>query len=171
VQQGPPFNKAAHLISGGNMKLKRLLWLVLIELLGFGLVASAQQVSPLIQEAGKSRARGFITVTNLGLQNSIVVITPHSATFKDGRAVFLPLGDDVKVRLSQSSLKLGPKASQEIDFNVDCHSCIVVFDSSFMNGQRVAEGLTLALHVESAVYVCADKSKDCRKRTRAAFGK
>lgn len=143
--------------------MKRIIWLVVLELLGFGIAATGQTIAPLTAEFGK-KADGYFTVTNNTL--SPVVVTVEARSFDadaDGRQVFRPLDPGIHVKLDSTSARIGAKSPHIFSYRVECDSrpCRVSFVTRMTAG-RTAEGMEVALHLPHTVYVC-DKEKDCRK--------
>jgi hypothetical protein len=151
--------------------MKRIIWLVVLELLGFMVAASAQTVSPVIAEGGKGKARGYFTAKNETLDYEVVTVTAHSfSADANGKPQFRPLDPDVNLKLSSSSARLGPNQTHIFDYDISCpHNCAVAFDVVFM-GKPITEGLQVALHLPTALYLCTDKDKGCRKRMRESWG-
>jgi hypothetical protein len=151
--------------------MKRIIWLVVLELLGFMVAASAQSVSPIIAEGGKGKGRGYFTARNESLDNEVVTVVARSfSTDTNGKPIFRALDPDVNLKLSSYSARLGPKQTHIFDYDITCSkNCAVAFDVMFM-GKPITEGLQVALHIPTAAYVCTDKGKDCRKRMRKEWG-
>src|SRR6266404_3219181 len=125
--------------------MKRIFLFVILELLGFAIAASAQQISPLIAEGGKGRARGEFTVTNNGVQPLITTVEAH--LFKltpEGASVYLPLDTTVNVKLMETSAKVGARQNHVFAYEVQCFSdspCLVAFLPRMTTGARTTEGL------------------------------
>lgn len=154
--------------------MRRLLWLTVLELMGFGLASSAQQVGPLVAEGGKGRARGEFTVTNLNVQPLVTTVEAVSFTLTpEGKSVFLPLDPQAIVKLTEASAKIGAKQTHTFAYEVECRSsqpCLIALLPRMVTGVRTAEGLQLGIIVPHSIYLCGDKAKGCRARVRVAAG-
>jgi hypothetical protein len=153
------------------MKLKRLLWLIVLELLGFWVAASAQTISPLIGEGGKGRIRGQFTIDNPALQPLVASVEARSVSFtKEGGVVSHALDSGVEVQLAETSAKIGAKQRHSFDYTVKCERlCAVVFQSSSYAG-RTKEGMLVRVVLLHFVYLCPDGAKGCREKVRRSFG-
>jgi hypothetical protein len=155
--------------------MKRLIWLVVLELIGFGLAASAQTVGPLVAEGGKGRARGEFTVRNDGVLPMATTVEAHSFRLTPaGGAIFLPLDtNNVQVKLNETSVKVGPRQSHTFTYEVQCLSqspCLVAMLPRMITGLHTTEGMQIGIIIPHAIYLCPDKAKGCRSRVRAAAG-
>lgn len=122
----------------------------------------AQGVTPIVAEFGGHHARGHFTVTNDSVRPIAVTVEATSLTFDKGAPTWSPLSADVHVKLSESSVRVGPKSSHDFEYEVTCPaSCAVTFKARLVVAQR-ADGVRLAVTVPSTVYVC-EKQKDCRQ--------
>lgn len=140
--------------------MKRLIWLVVLELLGFLVAASAQTVSPVVSEFNKAHGKGTVTATNNAIIPQVVTVRPYS-TGPDG---LRELDSTVHIRLSESSAKVPPRTAHSFDYDIICDKapCAVAFVTTF-TGQRVTEAIKLDFKILSTAYVCTDRKKDCRK--------
>lgn len=150
---------------------KKIILLLVVDLILLAAMACAQTVSPVTAESGKGKARGFFTTKNNSTDAEVVTIVAQSfSTDKTGKPMFRPLDTDVHVRLAATSVKVGPQQSHMFDYDIDCpQGCAVVFEVTFM-GKKTSDGLQLALHIPTAAYVCADKATGCRRRMRDLWG-
>jgi hypothetical protein len=152
------------------MKLKWLLVLYAFLILASGVLA--QTVSPITVEAGKGRAKAFFTARNDSIaETQVVTVVANSFTMGvDGHPVFRSLDPGVTVELNATSAKLGPNQQHIFDYNVRCEQqCAVAFLVTF-SGRHISEGLQLAIHLATGVYVCEDSAKNCRARMRSSWG-
>lgn len=154
--------------------MRRLIWLVVLELLGFGLMASAQQVGPLVAEGGKGRAKGEFTVSNLGV--TPLITTVEAVTFRltpEGKSVYIALEPTSVVKLTDTSAKIGPRQQHVFAYEVQCNSpqpCLIALLPRMVQAVHVTEGIQLGLIIPHSIYLCTDRAKDCRKRVRQAAG-
>jgi len=149
--------------------MKRIIWLVILELLGFAIAASAQTISPLTAEYGK-KADGFFTVQNNSLQPVVVTVEPRSfSADEQGRQIFRPLDSGVHAKVDSTSARIGPKSSHIFSYKVTCDvlPCSMTFLTRTTAG-RTPEGFEVALHLPHTVYTC-NKAKDCRKTVLEAL--
>jgi len=120
--------------------------------------AGAQTVSPVAAEAKGPKARGEFSLTN----NQIV---PLAVFVEATSAQQSTLAPGVTVRLANSSARLGPKQTYVFQYEVECAAlpCAVNFWAT-LTGLHTKDGLAVALHLPSVLYVC-DRAKDCRANT------
>lgn len=153
--------------------MKRIICLVLLELLGFAIAASAQTVGPLIAEGGRGKAKGEFTVTNNGV--TPLITTVEAVSFRltaEGKSVYGPLdATKVTVKLAESSAKIGARQNHVFAYEVQCFQtpCTVALLPRMVTGVRTAEGLQLGIIIPHSVYLC-DKAKGCRASVRKAAG-
>jgi len=154
--------------------MKRIFLFVILELLGFAIAASAQQISPLIAEGGKGKARGEFTVTNNGVQPMITTVEAQSFMLTaEGKSVFLPLDQNVYVKIDQSSFKVGPRQTHIVSYEVQClkeQPCLVALLPRMVTGIHTAEGIQIGIVIPHSVYLCTDRAKGCRAKARLAAG-
>lgn len=154
--------------------MKRIIWLVILELLGFAIAASAQQVGPLIAEGGKGKAKGEFVVTNNSVVPMFTTVEAHSFVLTpEGKAVFLPLDRNVIVKLAETSAKVGPRQTHTFAYEIQCLSdkpCLVAMLPRMVTGARTSEGLQIGIIIPHSIYLCPDKGKGCRARVRLAAG-
>lgn len=153
------------------MKIKKLIWLVILELLGFGIAAaSAQTVSPVIVECGK-KCRGQFTVSNASIQPMSVVVEPRSFTLEStGQPTYKPLDATTILKLSEASARIAPKGQHTFGYEVHCEKfpCALTLYSATVVG-HTDEGVAVKAWVPHTVYVC-EKAKGCRDSVRRAAG-
>jgi hypothetical protein len=150
--------------------MKRILSLLLLQFLFFGLAVSAQTVSPIIVECGK-KCRGEFSITNNGLTPLAVSVEARSFSLDIlGRATNRPLDPTVDLRLEEGSARVSPKSTHTFAYQLKCGTppCSVALLSSMVVG-HTAEGILVRVQLAHTVYVC-EKQKDCRKKVRAAAG-
>jgi hypothetical protein len=130
-------------------------------------IAHCQQISPTAEEFGKGHAKGFFTVSNLGVQPLTVSVAAQDMTVSpDGHPVLS--ATKVSVTFKEPQFKLGPKAIHYVNFDAACADaapCHFVLFASF-SPLAHSEGLTIVEKLGSSVYIC-DKQKNCRKDTIA----
>lgn len=138
-------------------------------------IASAQSVTPLVTEAGKSHAKGEFTVRNDQLVPTVVTIEPRMLSFApNGEMQLSEIPSTAVVLLSEISARVGPRQQHSFQFEIRCpQNCAVAFYAAFISAKPinlVGRQLQLVLHIPTSVYVCTDKAKDCRKRMRKQWG-
>ena len=155
--------------------MKRITWLVILELIGLGCAAlvGAQSLSPVTAEGGKGKLKGQFTVSNPEVIKMVTTVSARSATFSsDGSVSYRQLDPDVTVQLQESSALIGPRQSHTFYFTAECRnpkSCIVIFLPSSSFG-RAANGMQVKVVLPFTTYICMDGARDCRKRLRAEAG-
>jgi hypothetical protein len=153
--------------------MRRILWLLILELLGFVILASAQTVGPLVAEGGKGKAKGEFVVTNNGVVP--MVTTVEAVQFRltpDGKSVFSPIDSSKEsVKVLESSFKVGPRQTHTVAYEVQCFvvPCTVAFLPRMVTGVRTTEGLQLGIIIPHSVYLC-EKAKGCRASIRRSSG-
>ena len=153
--------------------MRRLIWLVVLELLGFAVAASAQSVSPLVAEGGKGKAKGAFTVTNNGVQPLLTTVEAVSFRFSaEGKPVWIPVDPaKVSVKVDQSSFKVGPRQTHTVSYDIECHvtPCTVALLPRMVQGVHIEEGVQVGVIIPHAIYLC-DKAKGCRDSIRKSYG-
>lgn len=141
--------------------------------------ALAQQVGPITQEfkarPGKA-IHGSFQVHNVGTQPLVVTVEPMSFDRHDGRIRLLPLLSTISLKLSTTSFRLAPQEDRPIFFSAACQTlpCYFQLFATMTGGPHRDEGLQVALHIPSVVYVCdkQDKAqKNCREYVRTEIFK
>lgn len=152
--------------------MRKIIWFAVLDLILFAVAARCQSVSPMVSEYKKS-ARGSFTVSNNTLRPMTVVVEPVSFHLVKGQQVTEPLSNDVHLELSDMTVRLAPKQSRVITYRAKCDAlpCGFAIYSRFMDAQHTTEGVAVALHLPSSVYICPDKTKGCRERVRAILEK
>jgi hypothetical protein len=148
--------------------MKKAIALIVLGLIGNA--AAAQTVSPLIAEFGK-KISGDFTVSNNALTPQAVTIEAFSfGADKDGKPIYRALDSGIAVRLSETSARLGPKASRSIHYQITCvaYPCEVAIFADFV-GLHTTNGIALSIHVPHVVYAC-EKVKGCRALVRKSWG-
>jgi uncharacterized protein (UPF0212 family) len=150
--------------------MKRVLSLLLLQFLFFGLAVSAQTVSPIIVECGM-KCRGEFSITNNGLTALAVTVEARSFSLDSlGHATNRPLDAGVDLKLEEGSARISPKGTHTFGYQLKCSapSCSVALLSSMVVG-HTAEGMLVRVQLAHTVYSC-EKQRDCRKKVRAAAG-
>jgi hypothetical protein len=131
--------------------------------------ASAQSISPVIQEVKGSTAKpakGQFTVSNLSVMPLTVTLEIRSLDLKkNGDVRLLPLDTKVTVKLSEYSFRIPAKADHVVYFESSCDGCVFSVYSSMVTG-RTPQGIQVAIHLPETIYQCADSAKKCRTRIR-----
>jgi hypothetical protein len=150
--------------------MKRVLCLVVLQMVCFSLAASAQTVSPIIVECGK-KCRGEFSITNNALTPLAVTVEARSFSLDTvGRATNRPLDPAVDLKLAEGSAPIAPKGVHTFTYQLNCvsPSCSVVLLSSMVVG-HTAEGILVRVQLAHTIYAC-EKQKNCRKKVLAAAG-
>jgi hypothetical protein len=131
----------------------------------------AQKISPVISEYGGKVAKGQLTDSSNSLLPESVVIEARSFSVVNGKTTVRPLDAGVTISLSQTSARLSPNQSIQIDYVLHCaQNCAVVLLSSF-SGIHITTSISTDIVLPYSIYFCANsKAKDCRKRIRASWG-
>ena len=148
--------------------MKNFFLLALLSLLA--LPASAQTISPLVQECGGKKCTGSFTIRNDQLKPSSFVIESYTTKFTNGasRPTPVPLDSGTTATISETSGRLSPKEARVFNFKVTCQSlpCAVTFLTG-LSGGHTDDGIQVRLILPFSVYAC-EKSKGCRLRTLQA---
>ena len=150
--------------------MNKVLSLLFVQFLFFGLAVSAQTVSPIIVECGK-KCRGEFSITNNGLTPLAVSVEARSFSLDTlGHATNRPLDPSVDLKLEEGSARISPKGTHTFAYQLKCSvpPCSVALLSSMVVG-HTAEGILVRVQLAHTVYAC-EKQKDCRKQVRAAAG-
>ena len=150
--------------------MNKVLSLVFVQFLFFGLTVSAQTISPIIVECGK-KCRGEFSITNNGLTALAVTVEARSFSLDTlGHATNRPLDPSVELKLEEGSARISPKGTHIFGYQLKCSAppCSVTILSSMVAG-HTAEGILVRVQVAHTIYVC-EKQKNCRKTVRAAAG-
>ena len=137
--------------------------------------ASAQTLSPIVQEYGK-KANGSFLLQNNTVQPLAVTIEAYSFSVDAKGKHVRPLDSTVEVKLSETSARLGPKETHEIDYAIRCQSfpCLVEFLNGMVVGHTQGDKdhpvFQVRLVLEHVVYVCEKRQKSCRASVLAAAG-
>ncbi len=145
----------------------RTVMLVIVTLLGS--LCSAQTLLGLRSECGiqpGKKCQGHFQLRNDGLKSLNFSIDSASVEFskEKQRPIREGLEEGVSVWLSESSGRLSPKETREIDLKVSCEHlpCVVAFANTIMAG-HTKEGIAVALGLPHYAYLCDKKdSKNCR---------
>jgi hypothetical protein len=154
--------------------MKRLIWLVILELLGFAVAASAQSLSPLTGEGGHGRLKGSFTISNPEVIPMTTTVDVRSVSFApDGTATYSKLDPAaIVVHITDTSAKIGPRQSHVFYYDVECKSftsCTVAFLPGSVFG-RATSGMQVKVVLPHVVYLCQQGAKDCRVNIRRAAG-
>jgi hypothetical protein len=154
-------------VSPGEFMRLRLVFLLMI-----ATSCRAQMtLTPVKTECGKKCSGSFFLINN-GLTPetfSIDIRTTHFSQSAQG-PVMTPL-DNATAKVSQSSGRISPKESRQIDFHVQCTMlpCQVSFISSFTQGHTKPGQVAIRVAVMHTVYSC-EKQSGCRLATLQAAG-
>jgi hypothetical protein len=128
--------------------------LALVWLPGAATVASAQTISPVIQEYSE-KADGRFQLYNDAEVPLTVVLEPHSFSVDpSGKATFRKLDPEIHVEMSATSFRLAPKQTYYIFYKATAETlpswfCIY----ATVTGTRTATGIKLALELPHTVYL------------------
>jgi len=150
--------------------MNKVLSLVFVQFLFFGLTVSAQTISPIIVECGK-KCRGEFSIINNGLTPLAVTVEARSFSLDTlGHAINRSLDPGVDLRLEEGSARIAPRGTHTFAYQLKCSvpPCSVTLLSSMVLG-HTAEGILVRIQLAHTVYAC-EKQKDCRKQVRAAAG-
>ena len=128
--------------------------------------ARSQTISPLITECGK-KCSGSFTLTNNGVIPMAATIEAFQFSLDSKGQHFRSL-DTAHVTLSDTSARLGPKETREINYKITCDAlpCEVgVLATMVLGTTRNTSGtgnIQVRLALEETIYQC-EKSKNCRR--------
>jgi hypothetical protein len=140
-------------------------------------LAAAQQVGPLRQEfrtkVGKP-VHGWFLVHNVGHEPMVVTVEPMSFSAKDGIVDLAALARGIEIKLSDTGFRLGPEQERRVFFSATCQTlpCYFQLFASMTSGPHRTEGLQVAVHIPSVVYVCDKEDKaqsHCRDYVRTTI--
>ena len=137
-------------------------------------MAGAQTISPLAQEYGKRAAGTFLLTNNTVVPLAVTIEARSFSVDKVGKHL-RPLDSTAHVQLSETSARLAPKETHEVDYKIRCdvYPCLVTFLAGMTVGHTQASGnnpvFQVRLILEHVVYLC-EKSKGCRAQVLAAAG-
>jgi hypothetical protein len=140
--------------------------LLLAGLVGSAGAAGAQTISPIVQEYGK-KANGTFLLTNNTVQPLAVTIEAYSFSVDKAGKHLRPLDSTVHLKLSETSARLAPKETHEVDYKIRCDSypCLVTLLSGMVVGHTQGDKdhpvFQVRLILEHVVYLC-EKQKGCR---------
>jgi hypothetical protein len=116
--------------------MKRVVFLLLSQVLFFGLGISAQTVSPLIVECGK-KCRGEFSITNNGLTPLAVTVEARSFSLDTlGRATNRPLDPGVDLKLEEGSARVAPKGTHIFAYQLNCAAPPLLGRARRFDGRR-----------------------------------
>jgi hypothetical protein len=147
--------------------MKKIVLLVFLELLLLTLAAAAQTISPPISEFHSKVAKGQFTVTNNGLTPLDVKIEPLSFSVDaTGTAHFRPLDASTHLKMDSFTGRVGVKQQRTFFYEVRCdqYPCFLSIYSVMTVG-RTPEGIAVAIHLPSTIYLC-EREKKCREHVR-----
>src|SRR3984893_15062369 len=150
--------------------MNKVLSLLFVQFLFFGLAVSAQTVSPIIVECAK-KCRGEFSITNDGLTPLAVSIEARSFSLDAlGHATNRALDPGVDLKLEEGSARISPKGTHTFGYQLKCTvpPCSVALLST-TGVWPTDEGLLVRVQLAHTVYAC-EKQKNCRKQVRAAAG-
>jgi hypothetical protein len=153
--------------------MKRIVILVLLELLGLCCVASAQSLSPLSGEGGKGHLKGSFTISNPEVIPMVTTVETRSASWaKDGSISYRPVDQDVTVHIAETSARIGPRQSHTFYYDIECRNpdaCLIAFLPGSTFG-KATSGMQVKVILPHTVYVCQQGAKGCRQHIRQAAG-
>lgn len=150
--------------------MKRVLILILLSVIGKSV--HAQAVSPVTTDC-KKVCKGSYRIMNQGVTPMAFTIEPHSMHFAQNaiKPTIDTLDPGVSVKISETSGRLSPMETREIDFEIHCTTtpCVTALLTGFMTGRHVTEGITVRLILPTVVYQTA-KGRNARKEILAKYG-
>jgi hypothetical protein len=148
--------------------MKRILWIPTLILIAASAV-SAQTISPITFETSK-KIDGSYTVHNNTLAPVSVTIEIVGCTYDKTGRHFAPLPSTTHVTLSETSFRLGPQATEEIDYKgrTDSVPSSFAFVTTMTLGHTVVgkdnQAFQVKLVLPETVFVC-NKASKCREQT------
>jgi hypothetical protein len=148
--------------------------ILLVALIFFPQIARAQQIAPVINEfhikAGKP-IHGFLDVRNVSATPLVVTVEPMSFDHAHGALELVPLDKSISIRLGETSFQLPPNGSRTVYWDAHCQTlpCYFQIFSTLVSGVHVENGVQVAVHIPSVVYVCDSRQKsqkNCRNYVR-----
>ena len=145
---------------------------MVLAILANATVSRAQTVSPVILEY-REKAKGSFQITNDTVVPMSVSIGPRSFSVDtEGNPKFRKLDDQIKVRLSTTSFRLGPRQTFTIFYDASAQQLPAWFTIySTVTGPPNPNGLQLAVELPHTVYLLTKKpfAKEAIAVLRASF--
>jgi hypothetical protein len=141
--------------------MRRLILFVVLDLFLFALAASAQTIAPPTAEfntkPGKT-SRGSFQTQNNSLQAVAFTIESYSVTVDARGPQYHPLDPGVKVELSSTSGRLGPKQIFTTDYRISCDSlpCAVAIKTGMVTG-HTKDGMQVRIILSHFAYLAQSK--------------
>lgn len=139
----------------------------------------SQTISPVIQQCSAKGKHNGVCQGEFSLRNNMIgplYVTLESYSFSIGphaEPLMRKLDSDVKVVLTESSVRLSPMAEHKIGYRLTCpdgKSCGIQIVSSMVVG-KTANNMQVRLSLPELVYFCSDgKPEGCRNQFRLAAG-
>ncbi|NDQ56021.1 MAG: hypothetical protein GZ088_02980 [Acidipila sp.] len=131
---------------------------VVLAILAGATVSRAQTVSPVILEY-REKAKGSFQITNDTVVPMSVSVEPRSFSVDpEGNPKFRKLDEQIKVRLSSTSFRLGPRQTFTIFYDATAQKLPVWFTIySTVTGPPNPNGLQLAVELPHTVYLLTKK--------------
>jgi hypothetical protein len=132
------------------------------------MLTSAQSISPLVSEYHK-KASGAFLVRNDSMMPTTVTIEAASYKIDDGKQNLRSLDESVHLELSEQTFRLSAQETHAVTYKASCMPmpCGFAIFATFVQEHQIANGVKVAIHLPTAVYICADTKKACRQRVRA----
>lgn len=140
--------------------MKKIFWFI-VDLFLFACAANAQTINHPIQEfstkPGKV-SRGSFLITNNQLVPISFTVETYSASFYNQKINFHPLDSGVKIELSQTSGRLGPKEVRQLDYKISCTvlPCVVSVQTAMVVG-RTPQGVLIRIILPHLAYLAMSK--------------
>lgn len=142
-------------------------------LAGLARCCRGQSISPLYMECSVHHCAGRFNVGNNGVVPLVATIDPHGLEYRRGQhmPVITPLRPWEHVQTSASSVRIPPKQTREVDYQVNCDTvpCAVAMSASMTAQIHVNGGIQARVILFSEMFVC-EKAKNCRANTKRAAG-
>lgn len=149
--------------------MKKILLAAVVMVLGSSV--QAQTLLGIKTECGK-KCEGSFQIRNDGLKPLMFSIDTTSVHFskEEQRPIRDGLEEGVDAKLSQSSGRLSPKETRQVNFKVRCKQmpCVVAFSTGMVVGKN-AEGVAVRLVLSHYVYLDS-QGKGARLRILQAAG-
>lgn len=150
--------------------MKRVLILILLSMIGKSVCAQA--ISPVTTDC-KKVCKGSFKIQNQSVTPMAFTIEPYTMHFAKNadRPTVGTLDPGVTVKLSETSGRLSPMETREIDFDIRCTTtpCVTALMTGFLTNKHVTEGITVRLILPHVAYQ-TDKGRNARKEVLAAYG-
>jgi hypothetical protein len=131
-----------------------------------------QSVGPVTADCTKN-CKGSFFIQNQSVVPMAFTIEPYSMHFAQNavKPTIDTLDPGVVVKLSETSGRLSPKETRQIDYKIICAKapCVTTLLTGFLTNRHVTEGITVRLILPHVVYQ-SDKGRNARKEILAAYG-